>query len=92
MIDNHNSPRNIIVKISAFWAFVHVFSQYYKNTNTVIEIRIKSSNLTGKITDCVHDEHKIYIAATSTYNSNVVCSSMVGVDGINQHAVSLSRA
>ena len=87
VIDSHNSPRNIIVKTSAFWAFVQVFAEYYKNTNTVIEIRIKSSNITGKITDCVHDQDKIYITAIPTYHRNVVCSSVVGVDDINQHAV-----
>ena len=88
MINSENSPRNIKVETSAFWAFVQVFLQYNKNTNTVIEIQIQSSNL-GKITDCVHahDEHEIYITATSSYHGNVVCSFVVGVDGIDRHAV-----
>ena len=90
MIDSDNSPNNIKVKTSAFWTFVEVFLQYNKNANTVIEIEIKSSNLTGKITDCVHnhdDEDKIYITKTSSYHKNVVCSSVVGVEDINRHAV-----
>ena len=89
---NHypRAPAHIKVKTSAFWTFVEVFLQYNKNANTVIEIQIKSSNLTGKITDCVHnhdDEDKIYITKTSSYHKNVVCSSVVGVEDINRHAV-----
>ena len=88
MIDSDKSPRNIQVKTSAFWALVHVsLQQYNKNTNTVIEIRIKTLDITRKVSHCVDDKDNIYITTTPTYHKNVICSDVVAIDESNYHAV-----